>query len=174
MPLTRKQKEEIINNLEEKVSRQKSIVFVSIKGLKAEELFELRKKLREKDCLLFVVKKTLLGRVLKENKINCDVEEMEGQLAVIFSFKDELSAAKTSYNFSLIPGANKGKLKILGGFLEGSFMDSEKTIDLAKIPSKEELLGRFIGSIKAPIANLTIVLQGNIKNLVYILSKIKA
>ena len=169
MPLTREQKKEIINNLEEKIKRQKAMIFAAIEGLKAEEIFELRKKLKEKDCLLIVVKKTLADRVFKENKINCDAKEMAGQLALIFGFKDELSPAKISYKFFQ---TNK-KLKILGGFFENNFINTEEVVELAKIPSKKELLARLVGSIKAPVANFVNVLQGNIKGLLYVLSKIK-
>jgi large subunit ribosomal protein L10 len=169
MPLTREQKQEIVNNLEEKINRQKAMVFTASEGLKAEEIFELRRKLKEKDCLLSVVKKTLADRIFKKNEINCDAKEMAGQLALIFGFKDQISPAKISYKFSQ---TNK-KLKILGGFFENNFINTEKVVELAKIPSKEELLAQFVRSIKAPVANFVNVLQGNIKGLLYILTKIK-
>ena len=64
-------------------------------------------------------------------------------------------------------------LKILGGFLENEFRSREEVVVLAKIPSKQELLAKVIGSIKAPISGFANVLQGNIKGLVYLLSNIK-
>jgi len=167
MPLTREQKKEIIENLREKISWQKAMVFAAIEGLKAEEIFELRKKLKKKDCLLAVVKKTLADRVFKENKINCDAKEMAGQLALIFGFEDQISPAKISYKFFQ---TNK-KLKILGGFFENNFINTEKVVELAKIPSREELLAQLVGSIKAPVANFVNVLQGNIKGLISILAQ---
>ncbi|MDP2910476.1 MAG: 50S ribosomal protein L10 [bacterium] len=169
MPLTKEQKNKIVKKLKENIANQKAIVFVSVKGLKASELFNLRKQLKESNCLLSVAKKTLLKIAFKENKTELNEKELEGQVALIFGFEDELAPAKTAYDFSL----KNENLKILGGFLENEFRSREEVIILAKIPSKQELLAKIIGSIKAPISGFANVLQGNIKGLVYLLSNIK-
>lgn len=169
MPLTRKQKQEVIEDLKEKINRQKVMIFVAIDNLKAKEIFELREKLKEKDCLLCVIKKTLADRVFKESNVNCDVKEMKGQLALVFGFKDQLSAAKIPYKFS----QENENLKILGGFLENNFIDPVKAVELAKIPEREKLLARLVQSIKSPLVNFTSSLQWNIKGLLYVLTKVK-
>jgi len=64
-------------------------------------------------------------------------------------------------------------LKILGGFLENKFVEAEKIIELAKLPTREELLARLVGSISAPISNFINVLEANIKGLIYVLTKAK-
>lgn len=167
--LTKEQKQKVVEDLKEKIAQQKSMVFVAVEGLKAKELFDLRKKLKAEDCLLIVAKKTLLDIVFKKKKLDFAPKKLEGQLALIFGFKDELSPAKIAYQFSL---GNKN-LKILAGFFEDKFRDVEETIALAKIPAKEELLARIVGSISAPISGFVNVLQGNIRNLIYIISQIK-
>jgi len=169
MPLNKEQKKNIVKELKDNIAKQKAVVFVSVKGLKASELFDLRKQLKESNCLLSVAKKTLLKIAFKENKIELNEKELEGQIALIFGFKDEIAPAKTAYNFSL----KNENLKILGGFLENQLRNMEEIIILAKIPSKQELLAKFIGSIKAPMSGFVNVLQGNIKGLVYVLSQIK-
>lgn len=169
MALTKEQKKKIVEDLKENIAQQKSMVFVAIEGLKAAELFDLRKRLKAADCLLSVAKKTLLNIVLKEKKIDIDLKELEGQIVLIFGFKDELSPAKIAYQFSL---GNKN-LKILAGFFENKFRDVEEIITLAKIPSKEELLARVVSSISAPVSNFVNVLQGNIKGLIYIFKQAK-
>ena len=155
MPLTKEQKQKVVEDLKEKIDKQKSMVFVAVEGLKAKELFDLRKKLKAEDCLLIVVKKTLLDIVFKEKKLDFAPKKLEGQVALVFGFKDELSPAKIVYQFSL---GNKN-LKILAGFFEDKFRDVEETITLAKIPGKEELLARIVGSISAPVSNFVNVLQ---------------
>lgn len=169
MPLTKEQKKNIVNVLKNNITKQKAMVFVSVKGLKASELFDLRKQLKELSCLLSVVKKTLLKIAFKENKIELNEKKLNGELALIFGFEDELAPAKTAYNFSL----KNENLKILGGFLEDNFRDMEEIIALARIPSKQELLVKVIGSIKAPLSGFTNVLQGNIKGLITVLAKAK-
>jgi len=171
MPLTRQQKQEIINDLKEKISCQKAMVFVDFTGLKVKNLSDLRKKLRESNSLIKVSKKTLLKIALEDfnSSLVQKIGELKGELGIIFGFGDEILPAKTVYNFSL---ENKN-LKVLGGFFEGKFIEKEVVIELAQIPTKEELLVRLVGSVSAPISNFINVLQGNIKGLVCVLSAIK-
>ena len=83
--------------------------------------------------------------------------------------KDEISPTKTIFQFSRIDP----NLKILGGFLENKFVEAEKIIELAKLPTREELLARLVGSISAPISNFVNVLKANIKGLIFVLKQIK-
>ncbi len=169
MALTKEQKKNIVEKLKQNIDKQKAMVFVAIEGLKAAELFDLRKSLKQEDCLLSVAKKTLLDIAFKQSKMEFNTEALQGQLALIFGFKDEIIAAKTAYEFSL---KNKN-LKILGGFFENKVRDAEGIITLAKIPSKQELLAKVVASISSPISGFANALQGNIRNLVYVLSGIK-
>jgi len=171
MALTKKQKKEILDDLKDKIAQQKAIVFVDYTGLKVKDLSKLRKKLRESDSLFRVAKKTLLKIAFKNSKspLADEVEKLEGQIGIIFGFEDEISPAKISYKFS----KDVENLKILGGSFEGNFIGREQVLELAKIPGREELLGRLVGSISAPASNLVSVLQGNIKGLIFALSAIK-
>jgi len=165
--ITKEQKKKILKNLKEDIDKQKSMVFISVKGLKASELLELRNKLKESDCKLTVAKKTLMNIALKELDIN--VSELDGQVALVFGFKDEVLPAKTTYEFS----KKNEDLKILAGFFEDKFREVNDIIALAKIPSRKELLAKVVGSISAPISGFANVLQGNLRGLVYVLKQIK-
>lgn len=169
MAQTKEQKKKIVKSLEEKIDKQKSIVFVGIKNLKAKEVFNLREKLKKTDCLLFVIKKTLLNIASRNKKIKIDKEKLEGQVALVFGFGDEILPAKTIHQFSLI----NENLKILGGFFENKFIERDEVIALAKLSSKEELYSKVVGTINAPLVNFLNILQANIRGLVYILSSIK-
>lgn len=169
MALTKEQKKNIVEKLKQSIAEQKAVVFIAIDSLKATELFDLRKELKQDNCLLTVAKKTLLSIAFKQSKMEFDAKELEGELALIFGFEDEIMPAKIAYQFSR---KNKN-LKILGGFFENEIKTAEEMITLAKIPSREELLAKIIGSIKAPVSGFVNVLQGNIKGLIYVLTQIK-
>jgi len=169
MALTKEQKKNILEKLKQNIAKQKAMVFVAIDSLKTTELFDLRKELKQSDCLLTVAKKTLLTIAFKESKMDFNAKELEGEVALVFGFEDAIIPAKTAYQFSR---KNKN-LKILGGFFENEVKTAEEMIVLAKIPSKEELLAKIIGSIKAPISGFASVLQGNIKGLITVLAKAK-
>lgn len=171
MALTKEQKQEILSDLKEKVKNQKAMVFVDIKGLKVGELFDLRKKLEKVDSLMKVAKKTLIKIALKNYRqtIISKIDELEGQVAVIFGFGDETLPVKTAYEFS----EKNQNLKILGGYFENTFQDSQTMIEIAKLPAREELLARLVATLSAPISNFLYTLQGNLQRLTYLLSIIK-
>lgn len=170
MPKTKEQKKKILTDLKEKIDKQKSAVFVSVKGLKAQDIFGLRRKLKEADCLLTITKKTLLDIVLRGKKFGIEPKKLEGELALIFGFKEEISPAKIAYQFSL----TNDKLKILGGIFEKEFIGAQQIVALAQIPSKEELLAKVVATISSPISGFVNILQANIKGLIYLLSKVKS
>ncbi len=169
MAFTKEQKQKIIEDLKEKITLQKAMIFINFAGLQVKDILELKEKLRAIDSVFKVCKKTLLGLVLKEKKLAVDTETLEGQLAVVFAFDKEMPALKTVYEFS----KTNENLEILGGFLENQFQEKEYLIELAQLPSKEELLARLVGSIRAPLSNFANVLQANIKGLIFALCAIK-
>jgi large subunit ribosomal protein L10 len=169
MALTKQQKEKSIIDLKDKISKQKVMLLVAIAGLKVKDVSKLRNELKKVDANLKVVKKTLAEKALKENKISFDKSKFKEEIAFIFGFQDEISPAKTAYQFS----KENEKLKILGGFLEGEFKNDQEMINLAQLLSKPELLAKLVGTLSAPMSNLVYDLNYNIKGLITILSKIK-
>ena len=169
MALTKRKKEQILNELIEKLKKQKAIFFCDFTGIKVKDFFPLRKKLKESGNEIKVIKKTLLDIAFKRTNFNLEARKMSGELAIVFSFTDEILPAKILYQFS----KENEKLKILGGFFENKFWDKNEVIALAQLPSRNELLAKLVGTISAPVYNFVNVLNANIKGLVCVLSKIK-
>ena len=168
MALKKEQKKEIVKGIKENIDKQKSVVFVGIKNIKAKEIFDLRNLLKKADCLLTVAKKTLLNIAFKNKKMKVNQTKLEGETAVIWGFKDEISPARIANQFSL----KNENLKIFGGLFENKFIEKDRVLDLANLPSKQELYAKVAGSIAAPISGFVNVLQGNIKGLVIALNAI--
>ncbi|MBL7142059.1 MAG: 50S ribosomal protein L10 [Candidatus Pacebacteria bacterium] len=169
MAQTKLQKQKILEDLKDKIAKQKAMIFISIAGLKVKDMSDLRKKLKEIGGNLQVAKKTLIEKALKEKKLDFNKNKYKEEIGLVFGFEDEIMPAKTVYQSGL---ANEN-LKILGGFVEGSFKDKEDIIALAQLPTKPELLAKLVGSISAPVSNLVYSLQYNLKGLVYLLTIIK-
>lgn len=173
MAKTKLQKKEIIEDLKQNLINQKAVVFVDFQGLGAKALSELRNDLKEADCLLKVTKKTLLGLVfesLKETSLKEEVNNLQGELALVFGLKDEIMPAKIIYQFS----KENENLKILGGLVknkEYKFLTVQEVIDLALLPSREEVFARLIGTLNAPVTNFVNALKGNLRNFVFILKE---
>ena len=170
MASTKVQKQKILDELKEKIARQKVMIFADFTGLKVKDISNLRKKINATDGEIKVAKKTLLGLAAKSAGLEFETKKLKGEIASVFGYKDEISLAKIIYQFAL---ANPN-LKILGGFLENQFRTAQDFITLAQLPAKEELISGLVRSVSAPISNFINVLQGNIKGLIYLLTKIKA
>jgi large subunit ribosomal protein L10 len=156
MAFTKEQKQKIIEDLKEKVARQKAMILVGITGFKVKDLNELRKKLKAAEGNIQVAKKTLIEIVFKEKKIDFDKNKFKEEIALVFEATQE-----------------NENLKILAGYIENEFKTGEEIITLAQLPTREELLAKLVGSISNPISGLVNVLQGNIKGLLQVLAKAK-
>jgi len=167
--LTKKQKQEIVEELADKIKRQQSLIFTDITGVNVSDMQSLRKELRQSEIEYKVAKKSLIDLALNQEKIDIDISNLDGSLALAFAYNDPIMPAKIIYDFSK---KNKN-LKILGGIMEDKFLDVDKIKQLALIPLKPELLAMLIGSLKAPINGFVNVLEGGIRNLVGILNAIR-
>lgn len=167
--LTKQQKKELVQEIAQNIKNSKSVVLCDYKGLTVEELSQLRRDLRQVGSEMKVAKKTLIDIAFEESGLTMEVQKTEGQVGVIYNKEDEISGAKKAYDFS----KSNDNLKILQGALDGKKLTVEEVINLAKLPSKEELLVKMVGSIKAPISGLVNVLGGNLRSLVYVLQAIK-
>lgn len=162
MPKSRKQKEQIVKDLADKLKESKSLVLSNYQGMTVAEVQELKKKLKAQDGDFSVVKNSLFKLALKEAGIK-DAEDklFEGPVAVSFS-KDEVLAAKETHLFSKDCKA----LEIQEGYLEGKTLSKEEIKNLAMLPSKEELIAKTVGTIKAPVSSFVNVLGGTVRGIV--------
>jgi large subunit ribosomal protein L10 len=171
MAKTKEQKQEILDDLKEKIAKQKSVVFTDFTKVNVKDLTELRKKMKESDCEFKVAKKTLIQKAFEDSnpKVGESVREMSGEIALGFGYSDEVSPFKISGDFS----KKNENFKILGGLIGDDVFKDDKAKVLSELPTKQELLARMVGSIGAPISGFVNVLGGNIRNLIYTLNAIK-
>jgi large subunit ribosomal protein L10 len=170
MAKTKEQKKEVIEKIKQHLEKQKVIFFIDFQNLKSEQIFELRKKLREINGLLYIVKKNLIKIAFQDKKIPIDIEQFGGQLGLVFGFENEIIPAKIIYNIW-----EKHKIpEILGGFYKKEFISANQAIEMGKLPSEEELQSRLVGNIAAPLPKFANILQANIKGLIMALNAIKS
>jgi len=156
--LTKVQKTKQIDSIKEKVSKQKSIIFVDFSKVPSKDLFSLRKSLKEAGCDLKVAKKTLVRIAFGQSNIsfwNKIKASIPGQLALVLGIKDEIAPARISNTFA----KTQENFKILGGIFEKRFIDKERVLFLANIPPRDELLSRLVGSLSSSIASFVRVLD---------------
>ncbi|MBI4457444.1 50S ribosomal protein L10 [Candidatus Uhrbacteria bacterium] len=169
MAKQRVQKEASVKEIAQELGRMKSAVFADLSGLKSNESNSLRRKSQKEEIGIRMTKKTLLHRALKDAGVeSVDTSALPGSVFILYGFGDEVAPAKTLAAFA----KDHERVGVLGGVLESRWISSEQVKALSKLPSKQELIAKVVGSIQAPISGLVNVLQGNLRNLVGVLNAI--
>jgi large subunit ribosomal protein L10 len=170
MAKTREQKKDIVKNLQEKMTKAKSMVFVNFKGLNIKDTDNLRKACKKEQIEYYVAKKTLINLALKDKGYDkVDAKGLIGEIATVFSYQDEVAPFKLLSNFA----KEHDNVKLVSGIFEGKEIAAEMIKSLAGLPSRQELLTRLVGCIKAPLSGLVAVLSGNLRQFVAVLNAIK-
>lgn len=143
-------KQLIIDEIKAKFDKSISIVVVDYLGITVAQADELRKTLRENGVNLTVYKNTLVKRAIAGTEYEGLGEALKGSSAFAFSEEDATSSAR------LLKKAMKqyNKMSFKGGYVDGSVYDAKQVEALADIPSREELIARFMGSIQSPLSQL--------------------
>lgn len=169
MPLTRQQKEQRVQALQQHLSGAASIVFVAFTGLTVQEMSELRNKLAEANGSLRVMPKRLLKIALKNLALDFNPLAPEGQLAVAWG-SDDTSPAKMLSSFAK---THQGKVRLLAGTLAGNMLAFAEVSALAALPTREVLLGQLASVLAGPSRGLVSLLAAVPRSLVYALNAIK-
>ena len=163
------QKIEIVKELSEKLSKAKGIYLADFTGLTVKEAVDFRKKLKDNGVEYLVAKNTLLKIAAKEANIEGLSEYLVGPTGIAMSFDDPASPAKLIYDFA----KENEKMEVKACWMEGEVFGAEKFEDIAKLPSRDELLGRFIGDLQSPMRTLAATLQASISKLAATLNALK-
>lgn len=148
-------KQPIVQEISEQIKDAQSVVVVDYRGLTVAEDTQLRKQLREAGVAYKVYKNTLVNFAIKGTDFESLSDVLEGPNAFAISTTDATAPARVIAKFAKTAPA----LEIKAGVVEGTFYDADGMKAIATIPSREELLSKFLGSIQSPIANFARVIN---------------
>ncbi|MCR5739689.1 MAG: 50S ribosomal protein L10 [Lachnospiraceae bacterium] len=143
------EKKPIVAEISEYVKDAQSVVAVDYRGLTVAQDTELRKSLREAGVVYKVYKNTFLTRAFEGTDFAQLDGVLEGPTAVAISKDDATAPARVIAKFA----KTAPTLEIKAGIVEGKFYDAAGMAVISQIPSREELLSRFLGSLQSPITN---------------------
>ena len=162
----------VVEEMKEKLQSAQGAVFVGFSGLSVADVTKLRRKFREGGVEYKVIKNTLTRIAADELGYNALDAIFEGPTALAYSTEDAVAPAKILKEF--IKETKTEALTVKAGIADGQVIDAAAVEALASLPSREELLAKLVGSMQAPISGLVNVLQGNIRNMVYVLDAVRA
>ena len=148
-------KQEEVKELAEKIKNAKFVLLADYRGISVSQVTELRADLRKSETEYSVIKNNIIRRALKEANVEGLDDVLTGPTAIVIDNNDYLAPSKVIYNFVK---ANEF-YKIKGGILEGKAVTTEEIIELAKLPSREELLSKLAGSLLGTISKLAVGLD---------------
>ena len=148
-------KKPIVEEIAAAVKDAQSVVLVDYRGLTVEQDTQLRKQLREAGITYKVYKNTMMNFAFKGTDCEALLPYLEGPSAVAISTEDATAPARVLCKFAKTADA----LEVKGGMVEGIAYDAKGISEIAKIPSREELLSKLLGSIQSPITNFARVMN---------------
>lgn len=162
----KEKKPEIVDWVSEKLSRAEMVIVTDYRGLTVADMTELRRSLRKQGIEYHVIKNTLAGFAAKAAEKPNLSELLEGPTAIVFGYDDVVQPAKTLQEFLR---SSDTTLSVRGGLLGEKLLTTEEIAALAKLPPKEELIGKVVGLVQSPLYGLVNVLNGNLRGLVGVL-----
>ena len=148
-------KQPIVQEISENVKDAQSVVVVDYRGLTVDQDTKLRKELREAGVTYKVYKNTMMNFAFKGTDFESLAPVLEGPSAIAISKDDATAPARIVAKFA----ENAPALEIKAGVVEGTFYDAEGMKAIAKIPSRNELLSRLLGSLQSHMANFARVIN---------------
>ena len=168
MAITKEKKQEKIKELLDLLANQTSIIFVDIKGLNCQALFDFRKKIKPESGCIKVIKKTLAIRAFQDKGYPITKNDLIGQTALVFNLKQS-NSLKLSYKFA----QTSKHFKIINGFFDNRLINKEQIYLLATSPSKEIMLQQITGVITSPLSQLVFTLEQGIRKFIMVLLEIQ-
>ena len=148
-------KKPIVEEISAAIKDAQSVVLVDHRGLTVEQDTELRKQLREAGITYKVYKNTMMNFAFKGTDCEALIPYLEGPSALAVSKEDATAPARVLCKFAKTANA----LEVKGGVVEGALYDAQGIENVSKIPSREELLSRLLGSMQSPVANFARVMN---------------
>ena len=163
------EKKEVVKSIKQKIEDTNLVVFLDFRGLSVPDFTELRSEIRKNDGHSKVYKNTLTRIALKDLNVDYPKELLIGPSLMATSGEGVVEFSKSLIKFA----KSNEDLKIKGGMLNNKVITEKEVEQLSKLPSREELLAKFVGQLNAPITGFANVLSSQIRKLVLTLKAIE-
>ena len=158
MPTARKV--EMLEEIKDRLSRAAITIAIDYRGLSVAQMTKLRRALRETDCEVKVVKNRIALLAADAASVPEVKEIVQGPSALTIGFSDAVGAARVLTKHI---EAERLNIQIYGGYLDGHVLSKDDVEELAKLPSKEQLIADVVGKLQSPLYNFHALMQSTIR-----------
>lgn len=166
--LGRQVRSSMARELRQKISDVEGLVVAKVERVATRDLNALRATLGRNEASFLMIKNSLCRKVLNELGVN-DLEQfLRGSCGVSPIHRDTPQACKLLVQFA----KDHEGFVLQGGVLAGKFLGPQEIGILARLPSREVLIGQVVGALQAPLSGLLHALKGVQGKLVFILERL--
>lgn len=162
---------ELVESLSEKIKSSSALYFTKYTGMNVEQAAKLRKSFTDNSVEFLVSKNTLIKIATEQAGLDKNLfnEFLFGQIAIAYANNDPTAPARVIKDFS----KDNKCLEVVGLFFEGQLYSPEKYKEIANLPSKEELLTKFMVALNYPMTSVLYSLKATMNNFVNVLNNLK-
>jgi large subunit ribosomal protein L10 len=167
--ITKDMKERMLGEITEELKKAELVIISDYRGLNVKAISDLRRRLRQEECLYRITKNTLNRLACKAAGVEQLEDYFQGPTAIAYSNADPVAAAKVFSDFT----KENEALVVKGGILSGQILDAKAIKALGEIPPRDVLLAKIVGGFQSPISGLVGVLHGTMRQLVYTVDAVR-
>ena len=155
----------VVEDVRERFDAAEAVLVTEYRGLDVTQMTELRTALRDAETIYKIYKNTLVRRALEEGFPQSLVEMLVGPTGLAFVDKDPGAAAKALKQFA----STNEALIIKGGLLNGEVLDEAQVLQLADLPSRDELLTSLAVGLAAPLQQMASMMNNLLSEMGHLL-----
>lgn len=154
--LKRSQKEEVVKDLQDKIGKAQAVFLTNLVGLSSNDAAKVRKEIRDANGGVVVTRNTLFEIAAKGTPCEKLLAGLKGTNAVAFAFNEAPAVAKVLYEAGK---EFKDLVDLKAGLLDGKALTAAQIVELAKLPSREQMLATLLATFNAPVSAFVRVLD---------------
>lgn len=154
--MTRTEKDAVVASLKEKIEKSNAVFLTNLVGIPSNDAVRIRKNVREVKGFMAVTKNTLFQRAAQGTYAESLLKDLTGSNAVALSYDDAAAVAKVVNDAA---GEFEAIVKIKGGMLGTQALSVKEVVALAKLPSRDQMLGTLLATFNAPVSAFARVLH---------------
>jgi len=158
------EKQLLLDEIQGKIESSTGFIMTSYEGMNAASARELRNELAEAEGEFEVVRKRVFLKALEKSGVDVSGIKLEGHIGIMFTDSEATGLAKAAVKFS---DNNKNMLTFIGGVIEDQRCDAAEIMQLAKLPSLDELRAQFVGLLAAPMSQTVGTMQAALASILY-------
>lgn len=154
--MTRAEKDVVVAQVKANIEKAQAVFLTNLVGIPSVDSVRIRKQVREAKGHMVITRNTLFARAAKGTHAEGLLADLKGSSAVAFAFEEAPAVAKIINDAA---GEFNGIVTIKGGILDGKALSTAEVVALAKLPSRDEMLGTLLATFNAPVSAFARVLN---------------